>query len=523
MKFVFITGGVLSSLGKGITAASVGLLLKSRGLKVTIVKIDPYLNYDAGTMNPYQHGEVFVTDDGGETDLDIGHYERFLNENLSKRNNITAGQVYMEVVERERKGVYLGATVQVVPHLTDLIKERIKEVARDYDITVVEIGGTVGDIESLPFLEAARQMGLEESSFYLHVSYVPFVRSVGEIKTKPTQHSVQKLREIGIQPDALVARGEIPLTPEARRKLALFSNLPLRAVVSAHDVDNVYEVPFLLDGQGLDDLILEKLGVGVYRPKDLSAWRDFVGRVEGGNKRVRVAIVGKYVEVRDAYKSLLEALVHAAAETGVGVEVGLIDAIDLEKRGTDPLKDYSGLIIAGGFGRRGIEGKIKAVQYGREKGIPTLGICLGMQLMTVEWARNVLGLKGAHSEEFDPKTPHPVIHILPEQKDLKRMGATMRLGGQDVRLREGTLIHSLYGRDTVRERHRHRYEFNNAYRQKFSESGMVISAEVGELVEAVEWPEHPFYIGVQFHPEYSSKPLQPHPLFVGFLKASNRL
>ncbi len=524
MKFVFVTGGVLSSLGKGITSASIGLLLKSRGLKVTIVKVDPYLNYDAGTMNPYQHGEVFVTDDGGETDLDIGHYERFLNEDLSKRNNITAGQVYLEVIERERKGRYLGATVQVVPHLTNLIKERIKEVAKDYDVTVVEIGGTVGDIESLPFLEAARQMGLEESSFYLHVSYVPFVRSVGEIKTKPTQHSVQKLREIGIQPDALVSRGEKPLTSEARRKLALFSSLPLRAIVSAHDLSNVYKVPFLLAEQDLDDLIFEKLGIGIYSDRNLSEWEDFVRRVEEAQRGVKVAIVGKYIEVRDAYKSLIEAIVHAGAHIGVKPEITLVDAIKLEKEGTDSLKDYDAIVIAGGFGRRGIEGKIAALTFGRERGIPTLGICLGMQLMTVEWARNVLNLKEAHSEEFYPQTPHPVIHLLPEQKEIDRLGATMRLGGQDVRLAEGSLIRSLYGREVIRERHRHRYEFNEAYREEFERSGLRVAGETDGLVEVVEWPEHPFYVGVQFHPEYTSRPLRPNPVFVGLLRAaSNRL
>ncbi len=520
MKFVFVTGGVLSSLGKGITSSSIGLLLKSRGLKVTIVKIDPYLNYDAGTMNPYQHGEVFVTDDGGETDLDIGHYERFLNEDLSKRNNVTAGQVYLEVVEREREGRYLGATVQVVPHLTNLIKERIKEVAKDYDVTVVEIGGTVGDIESLPFLEAARQMGLEESSFYLHVSYVPFVRSVGEIKTKPTQHSVQKLREIGIQPDALVARGEKPLTPEARRKLALFSSLPLRAVISAHDLANVYRVPFLLAEQDLDDLIFEKLGIGIYSDRDLSEWEDFVRRVEGASEVVRVAIVGKYIEVRDAYKSLIEAIIHAGAHIGVKPEITLIDAIRLEQEGMDTLKEYDAIIIAGGFGRRGIEGKIGAITFGRERGIPTLGICLGMQLMTVEWARNVLGLKDAHSEEFNPSTPHPVIHLLPGQRDIDRLGATMRLGGQDINLVEGSLIHSLYGRRVIRERHRHRYEFNDAYREEFEKSGLRITGEAGGLVEVIEWPEHPFFLGVQFHPEYTSRPLRPNPVFVGLLRAA---
>ncbi|NPA79545.1 MAG: CTP synthase [Thermotogae bacterium] len=520
MKFVFVTGGVLSSLGKGITSASVGLLLKSRGLKVTIIKIDPYLNYDAGTMNPYQHGEVFVTDDGGETDLDIGHYERFLNENLSKRNNITAGQVYLEVIERERQGKYLGATVQVVPHLTNLIKERIKEVAKDYDVTVVEIGGTVGDIESLPFLEAARQMGLEESSFYLHVSYVPFVKSVGEIKTKPTQHSVQRLREIGIQPDALVARGERPLTSEARRKLALFSSLPLRAVVSAHDLDNVYRVPFLLADQGLDDLIFEKLGLGVYADRSLDDWRDFTERVESSSRELKVAIVGKYIEVRDAYKSLIEAVGHAGARIGVRPRITLVDSIRLEREGTESLRDYDAIIIAGGFGRRGTEGKIAALRFGRENRVPTLGICLGMQLMTVEWARNVLGLEGAHSEEFQPDTPHPVIHLLPEQRDIDRLGATMRLGGQDVLLKEGSLLRRLYGKDVVRERHRHRYEFNNAYREAFVRSGLRIAGETEGLVEALEWPEHPFYVGVQFHPEYTSRPLRPNPVFVGLLEAA---
>ncbi|NPB02924.1 MAG: CTP synthase [Thermotogae bacterium] len=519
MKLVFVTGGVLSSLGKGITSASIGLLLKSRGLRVSIIKIDPYLNYDAGTMNPYQHGEVFVTDDGGETDLDIGHYERFLNEDLSKRNNLTAGQVYLEVIERERQGKYLGATVQVVPHLTDLIKERIREVAREYDVTVVEIGGTVGDIESLPFLEAARQMGLEESSFYLHVSYVPFVKSIGEIKTKPTQHSVQKLREIGIQPDALIARGEKPLTPEARKKLALFSSLPLRAVVGAHDLENVYRVPFLLAEQNLDDLIFEKLGLGIYTDRSLEAWENFVERVENSVGEVSVGIVGKYIEVRDAYKSLIEAVIHAGAHLKVKPKVELIDAIRLEREGTRNLKDYDALIIAGGFGERGIEGKISAISFARKNSVPILGICLGMQLMTVEWARNVLKLKDAHSEEFQPNTPHPVIHLLPDQKNIDRLGATMRLGGQEVSLREG-LTRKLYGKEIIRERHRHRYEFNNAYRDSFEKSGLQIVGETRGLVEVIEWAEHPFYVGVQFHPEYTSRPLNPGPLFVGLLKAA---
>lgn len=517
MKFVFVTGGVLSSLGKGITTASLGLLLKSRGLKVTLIKIDPYLNSDAGTMNPYQHGEVFVTEDGGETDLDIGHYERFLGENLSRKNNITAGQVYHEIIHKERRGDFLGATVQVVPHLTNLIKEKLKEIAKDYDLCLVEIGGTVGDIESLPFLEAARQMGLEENSFYIHVSYVPFVKSVGEQKTKPTQHSVQKLREIGIQPDAIVCRGEYPLTEEAKSKIALFSSVPIRAVISAYDVKNVYKIPFILADQGLDDLILEKLGIRTYLRRDLSDWENFVNNLENAKKVKNVAIVGKYIEVRDAYKSLIEAVIHAGAYTGVRPEIKLIDAVEIEGKGADNvLKDYDIIIIAGGFGKRGIEGKIKAIEYARKNKKPILGICLGMQLMTVEWARNVLNWKEAHSEEFDKDTPYPVIHLLPDQKD-KPLGGTMRLGRQDVRLKPGTLVYSIYGKDVIMERHRHRYEFNNAYREEFEKSGLVISGEVNGLVEIIEWPEHPFFIGVQFHPEYSSKPLNPHPLFVKLL------
>jgi len=516
MKFVFITGGVLSSLGKGITTASLGLLLKSRGLKVTIVKIDPYLNSDAGTMNPYQHGEVFVTEDGGETDLDIGHYERFLGENLSKENNITAGSIYHEVIHRERMGYYLGATVQVVPHLTNLIKDKLKAIAKEYDICLVEIGGTVGDIEGLPFLEAARQMGLEESCFYIHVSYVPFIRSVGEQKTKPTQHSIQKLREIGIQPDAVVCRGEYPLTEEARSKIAMFSNVPVRAVISAHDVENVYRIPFILADQGLDDIILEKLGIRTYLKRKLEDWEDFVRRLENPKRKKRVAIIGKYVEVRDAYKSLIEALIHAGAHTGVKPEITLVDALEIEEKGAEILGDFDALIIAGGFGKRGIEGKIEAIKFARLSKKPILGICLGMQLMAVEWARNVLNLKGANSEEFDKNTPYPIIHLLPDQKD-KPMGGSMRLGGQEIELKEGSLIHSIYRTNRIFERHRHRYEFNNEFREEFEKSGLVASAEHKGLVEALEFRDHPFFLGVQFHPEYSSKPLKPHPIFVKLL------
>lgn len=518
MKFVFITGGVLSSLGKGITTASLGLLLKSRKLRVTLVKVDPYLNSDAGTMNPYQHGEVFVTEDGGETDLDIGHYERFLGENLTKKNNITAGQVYHEIIHKERRGDYLGSTVQVVPHLTNLIKEKFKEIGKDYDLCLIEIGGTVGDIESLPFLEAARQMGLEENCFYVHVSYVPFVKSVGELKTKPTQHSVQKLREIGIQPDAIVCRSEYPLTEEARSKIALFSSVPVRAVISAYDVDNVYRIPFILASQGLDDLILEKLGIRTYLKRDMRDWEEFINKLENPKKTKKVAIVGKYVEVRDAYKSLIEAIIHAGAHTLTKPEIDLMDSMDIEEKGAEEvLKGYDVIIIAGGFGKRGIEGKIEAIRFARENKIPILGICLGMQLMTVEWARNVLGWKDAHSEEFNKDTKHPVIHLLPEQKE-KPLGGTMRLGGQEVKLKEGTMIYEIYKTDRIFERHRHRYEFNNEFRKDFEKSGLTISGETNGLVEVIEWSEHPFFIGVQFHPEYSSKPLKPHPIFIRLME-----
>ncbi len=526
-KFVFITGGVVSSLGKGIVTSSLGLLLKRHGLRVTALKSDPYLNVDPGTMNPFQHGEVFVTEDGAETDLDLGHYERFLDENTSRQNNMTAGQVYYSVIQKERRGDYLGATVQVVPHLTNEIKERILELGEKADVVLVEVGGTVGDIESLPFLEAIRQLRLElgpGGSFSVHVTLVPKIKAIGELKTKPTQHSVQKLREIGIHPDMVVCRTEEPLTQEARRKIALFANLPPEQVLEAPDVPTIYQVPLILYEQRADEIILEELRLTPPKLKpSLSDWRDLVDRILNPEQEVEIALVGKYTDVRDSYKSILEAFVHAGAHFRARVRVRFVEAEAVEEQGAEKLlAGAKAVLVAPGFGSRGIEGKIKAVQFARERGVPFFGICLGMQVAAVEFARNVLGLEGAHSTEFDPKTPHPVIDILPDKRGVKDMGGTLRLGAYPAVLKEGSLAHRLYGALQISERHRHRYEFNPEYLERFEGAGMIASglSPDGRLVEIFELRGHPFFIATQFHPEFKSRPLRPHPIFKGFVEAA---
>ncbi|MGC9071576.1 MAG: CTP synthase [Acidilobus sp.] len=531
-KYVFVTGGVMSGIGKGIVSASTGLLLKARGYKVGIIKIDPYLNVDAGTMNPYAHGEVFVTEDGGETDLDLGHYERFLGENLSKRHNITAGQVYYNVIMKERKGDYLGKTVQVIPHVTDEIKQRIAGLAKDtgVDVMIVEVGGTVGDIEGLPFLEAARQMYLELGSndvAFVHVALAPVLSATGEQKTKPVQHSVQELRRIGIQPLALVVRSPRPLEDEARQKIALFANLPPSAVFSDHDVSFVYEVPLLLESQGYASLLVSKLGLQDREP-DLASWKNFVERLKSLDKSVRIAMVGKYTRLKDSYISIAEALRHAGAAAGYKPELVWVESTDIEEGKIDTmdvLSTVDGAVVLPGFGKRGAEGKITAIRYLRENNVPTLGICFGLQLSVVEFARDVLGLDGANSTEIDPQTPHPVVDLLPWQKNVREIGGTMRLGASEIRLVKGTTLHSLYGRDIVYERHRHRYEVNPAYVNRLIGAGLVISAWSPEgLVEAAELPkkEHRFFVGTQPHPEFKSRPLDPSPPYVGLVKAAAR-
>ena len=528
-KYIFVTGGVLSSVGKGIVTASIGLLLKARGYSVGAVKIDPYINVDAGTMNPFAHGEVFVTHDGGETDLDIGHYERFLGVNLSKKHNITAGRVYLNVIEKERKGEYLGQTVQVIPHVTDEIKNMIREIARDtgVDILITEIGGTVGDIEGLPFLEAIRQMKLEEginNTVFVHVALAPQLSTTGEQKTKPVQHSVQELRRIGIQPDIIVVRTQRPLELEARKKIALHSTLPENHIISNHDLDTIYKVPLVLEEQKLASIILDKLRLEDQRP-DLSEWLEFVNKLERSSRRATIAMVGKYTKLKDSYISIVEALKHAGAYLGVKPVLKWVEATDIEEGKIDVRDVYENsdaAIILPGFGIRGVEGKIKAITAFREGKKPLLGICFGMQLSVVEYARNVLGLKGAHTTEVDPTTPHPVIDLLPEQKNIDKLGGSMRLGASPIYLKEGTLVYSLYKKSPVYERHRHRYEVNPDYLSKLEEAGLVISglSERG-LVEFIELPrsEHPFFVGSQPHPEYTSRPLRPSPVFMGFLSA----
>ncbi|MBF0385432.1 MAG: CTP synthase [Candidatus Omnitrophica bacterium] len=528
-KFIFVTGGVVSSLGKGLASASIGKLLEARGLKTTLIKCDPYLNVDPGTMNPYQHGEVYVTDDGAETDLDLGHYERFTNGNFSKDNNITAGKIYYSVINKERRGDYLGKTVQIIPHITNEIKSCIKKVAHDLDVdvTIVEIGGTVGDIEGLPFLEAIRQLRWELGESYalnIHVTLLPFIKSAGELKTKPTQHSVGRLREIGIYPDILLCRTETPVSKDQREKIALFCNVDKEAVIDAVDVKHIYEVPIMFKKQGLDDLILRKLNIKK-EEKDLKEWVNFVlQRLKHPKHEARIAVVGKYIALQDAYKSIYEALVHGGIANDSKVNIIKIDSEDLEKNKTKEalLKDIQGILIPGGFGDRGIEGKIKAVQYAREKKIPFFGICLGMQVATIEFARNVCSLAKANSSEFDKDTKHPVICLQEEQKEVKNMGATMRLGAYQCKLEKKSLSYEAYKKETISERHRHRYELNNTYKETFKKNGLSITGINPEqdLVEIVELKDHPWFVGCQFHPEFKSKPDKAHPLFQHFIAAA---
>lgn len=527
-KFIFVTGGVVSSLGKGIAAASLAKLLETRGLKTAIIKCDPYLNVDPGTMNPYQHGEVYVTDDGAETDLDLGHYERFTNTVLTKDSSITAGKVYYNVITKERRGDYLGKTVQIIPHITDEIKQRIKKVAKshDVDITIVEIGGTVGDIESLPFLEAIRQLRWELGEHYalnIHVTLLPYIKSAGEQKTKPTQHSVGRLREIGIIPQILLCRTERPITQEQREKIALFCNVDVDAVIEASDVKHIYEVPVALKKEGLDDLVLKKLNIKL-ADKGLKQWEEGVlKRLRSPAKEVKIAVVGKYIALQDAYKSIYEALVHGGIANNARVNIVKIDSEDIEKGDLKKFfKGVHGVLIPGGFGSRGIEGKIKAVQYVRENKIPFFGICLGMQIATIEFARNVCGLKGANSTEFDKDTNYPVISLIEEQKTVEVKGASMRLGAYACVIEKGTKANDAYKSQKISERHRHRYEFNNQYRAQLEEKGFVISGRNPEqdLVEIVEIKDHPWYVGCQFHPEFKSKPDVAHPLFKSFIAAA---
>jgi CTP synthase len=527
-KFVFVTGGVASSLGKGITAASLGRLLKARGFKVAMQKIDPYLNVDAGTMNPYQHGEVFVTEDGAETDLDLGHYERFVDINLTRKSNVTTGQIYGAVIEKERRGEYLGQTVQVIPHITDEIKRRIHEVAEEWDadVTIVEIGGTVGDIEGLPFLEAARQFKLDVGAdhvLYLHVTLIPTVAG-GELKTKPTQHSVRELRSIGIQPDGLVCRTPMPLTEEMRRKIALFCDTPKDAIFEAVDTDFIYEVPLMLEEQGMAKWVMQRLGLTDGEP-DLTDWRELVRRGRNPVGEVNIAMVGKYVQLRDAYLSVVEALKHGGFAHQVCVRIRWVDAEQLNDE-TAPLllNGIDGIVVPGGFGYRGIEGKIVAIKYARENGIPFLGLCLGLQCAVIEFARNVCGLDGANSTEFDEGTRHPVIALMDEQRRVVQKGGTMRLGAYPCFLKPGTKIAEIYGTHLVYERHRHRYEVNPRYHEILERHGMVLGgiSPDGKLVEAIELSDHPFFVATQFHPEFKSRPNRPHPLFTAFIGAALR-
>lgn len=526
-KYVFVTGGVVSSLGKGITAASLGRLLKNRGLKVSIQKFDPYLNVDPGTMSPYQHGEVFVTDDGAETDLDLGHYERFIDENLGKSSNVTTGKIYWNVISKERKGEYLGGTVQVIPHITNEIKSRAYRVAKEKDIDVVitEIGGTVGDIESLPFLEAIRQVQYEvgkENVCFIHVTLVPFLGKAGELKTKPTQHSVKELRSIGIQPDIIVCRAEKPLPEDVKEKIGLFCNIDAKHVIQNLDAENLYEVPLMLHREGLDNLVCEKLHLGC---KDINnkEWENMVNDIKSLTNTVKIGLVGKYVELHDAYISVVEALNHGGYANNTKVDIKWINSEDVNSSNVfKTLNDCDGILIPGGFGDRGIQGKIEAIKYARENKKPLLGICLGMQCAVIEYARTILGYDGAHSSEIAPETKYPVIDLMPDQKDVEEMGGTMRLGLYPCKLMENTKAFEIYGEEIIYERHRHRYEFNNEYRKVLSEAGLTISGTSpdGRLVEIVEIKEHPWFVAAQFHPELKSRPNRPHPLFKGLIKAT---
>jgi CTP synthase len=532
-RFVFVTGGVVSSLGKGIASASLGAILEARGLKISMVKLDPYINVDPGTMSPFQHGEVFVTADGTESDLDLGHYERFVRTTTGRNSNFTTGRIYERVIAKERRGDYLGATVQVIPHITDEIKYRIRLGAGDSDVCMVEIGGTVGDIESLPFLEAIRQMGVElgrNQVLYMHLTLVPIVGGSGEIKTKPTQHSVKELRGIGIQPDILLCRCAISLPDEQRRKIALFTNVEERAVISAVDSDDIYKIPMLLHEQDLDDIVVDKFRLDV-PATDLSEWRAVVAAKQNPEAVVDIGMVGKYVQIRDSYISLNEALMHGGIKTRTRVNIHYFESQDIERSGPSALQNMDAILVPGGFGDRGIEGKIQAIRFARENRIPYLGICLGMQLAIIEYARNVLALKGANSTEFDRATNHPVVALITEWQDLARgqqvrdektaMGGTMRLGAQESKLTHGSLAHSLYGKESIFERHRHRYEFNNHYLEELAAAGLVFSGFSGDgLVEFIELPAHPWFVASQFHPEFTSTPRDGHPLFTGFVGAA---
>lgn len=526
-KYIFVTGGVVSSLGKGITAASLGRLLKNRGLKVSIQKFDPYINIDPGTMSPYQHGEVFVTDDGAETDLDLGHYERFIDESLSKNSNVTTGKIYWSVISKERKGDYLGGTVQVIPHITNEIKSRVYRVGkeRDVDVVITEIGGTIGDIESLPFLEAIRQIKYDvgrENVCFIHVTLVPYLGKSGELKTKPTQHSVKELRSIGIQPDIIVCRSEKPISEDLKEKIGLFCNVDRNAVIQNLDAENLYEVPLMLHEEGLDNLVCEKLQLQCNKV-DNSEWIGMVNKIKNLSRNVTIALVGKYVELHDAYISVVEALSHGGYANDVNINIKWISAVDITRENVQEyLKDVDGILVPGGFGDRGIEGKIETIRWARENNIPFLGICLGMQCVVIEFARNILGYKGANSAEIVPETSYPVIDLMPEQKDIDEKGGTMRLGLYPCKLERDTNSFRAYGEEIIYERHRHRYEFNNEYRKQLVEAGIILSGTSPDsrLVEIVELKDHPWFVAVQFHPELRSRPNRPHPLFRDFIKAS---
>ena len=527
-KFIFVTGGVVSSLGKGLASASIGNLLESRGLKITFLKLDPYINVDPGTMNPYQHGEVYVTDDGAETDLDLGHYERYTSLTLTKENNYTTGRIYHSVITKERRGDYLGGTVQVVPHVTDEIKQCIMRISQGMDVTIVEIGGTVGDIESLPFLEAIRQMPYDvgrENVLYVHLTLVPYIGTAGELKTKPTQHSVNKLREIGIQPHILLCRTDRYLPPELKAKIAMFCNVENDAVITAKDVDTIYEVPIVFRKEGLDELIVRLLHLET-GPPNLREWDAMVQKIKHPKHEVSVALVGKYAGLKECYKSLAESLVHGGIDHETRVNIQWIESEEIERQGTERLlREVDGILVPGGFGARGIEGKIASIRYAREQQIPFLGLCLGMQCATIEFARNVAGLVGANSAEFDEACSDPVIHLMLDQQSVSAKGGTMRLGSYACTLGEGTLAQKMYGVSDVRERHRHRYEFNNAYREQLLAKGFVLSGLSPDrrLVEIIELKNHPWFLATQFHPEYNSRPHRPHPLFSGFVGAALRL
>jgi len=533
-KFIFITGGVVSSLGKGICASSLATILEARGLKITMTKLDPYINVDPGTMSPFQHGEVYVTDDGAETDLDLGHYERFSNSIMSKANNFTTGQIYESVIKKERRGDYLGGTVQVIPHITDEIKQNIIKSAEGVDVALIEIGGTVGDIESLPFLEAIRQMRVElgdDRCLFMHLTLVPYITSAKEIKTKPTQHSVKELRTIGIQPDILICRSERPIPLSDRKKIALFTNVEEKAVITALDADSIYRIPRMLHEQGLDQIVIKKLHLDA-SPADLSDWDNVVEGLFAPKESVKIALVGKYVDHADAYKSLTESIIHAGIHTKTQIELVKVDAEDIEEKGTSILNDVDAVLVPGGFGERGVDGKIAAIRFARENNVPYLGICLGMQSAVIEYARNKMGLEGANSTEFMADSPYPVIGLITEwlaedgqlekRDEASDLGGTMRLGSQKCQLVPGSLAHKVYGKDVITERHRHRFEFNNTFLEQFESEGLIISGKSmdGRLVEIVEIPEHRWFLACQFHPEFTSKPRTGHPLFSGFVSAA---